>query len=165
MKLKPEDFEPATYRTLVGQYEEFEKYNYSETGGKEALYTTSQMQQVIDQCNAKDAENAQLKLQCSIELKSWQSQVVRAEQAEKQLAAAQAEIERLREALLDCDASYDLCSGRPDSLNEAPATTSTTDALREHDAKLVERIADEEFIASMRFALHEIADKIRKGEF
>lgn len=37
--------------------------------------------------------------------------------------------------------------------------------LREHDAKLVEKIADRNLTAGTRIFLAEIADKIRKGEW
>lgn len=45
------------------------------------------------------------------------------------------------------------------------AIQSSTDALREHDAKLVEDIADRNLTAGTRIFLAEIAEKIRKGEF
>ncbi len=115
---------------------------------------------------------------------------------EKQLAAAQAENERLREALqgimpftidgtvecrgdkcrkrwcLSCNTEADAQEAVADAynafavVNEALAT-SQSDCLREHDAKLVERIAEnwEYGACPANETLMSIADKIRKGEF
>ena len=93
---------------------------------------------------------------------------------QKQLTAAQAHIEKLWGALsgqLSLEESSlrledeDLCYETRKSL-EALAIKSSTDALREHDAKLVKaeryRIAD--YLDTL-YVLENAADKIRKGEF
>lgn len=95
----------------------------------------------------------------------------------EQLAAAQAENERLREALLNCrNQTLDGVNGTVIiTAEEALATPASHDALREHDAKLVERIAsmcekEESMQCDAPYSIYreeliDIADKIRKGEF
>jgi hypothetical protein len=154
--LKLEDFEPI--------------YGTSRLGGKS--YTASQMQQVIDQCNAKSSESIDILLRTDMRIYAL----------ENELAAAQAENEHLREAIdahlnpCGCLNGCEFCKTKM-TLEEALTTTSPSDYLQEHDAKLVERIAqviqpedsyqDEWFKAKADCykRVMDIADKIKKGEF
>ena len=82
------------------------------------------------------------------------------------LAASQAYAAQLRDALGDCAAvtDYEAYPTIHSNAHEALAIKPDETALREHDAKLVERIADE-FRHSVREHILQLADKIRKGEF
>lgn len=79
----------------------------------------------------------------------------------EKVISQQAHIKVLRDALINHQKLT-----RPIAKSmEALAIQSSTDALREHDAKLVERIAEETDAFYPRTSLVEIADKIRKGEW
>jgi hypothetical protein len=85
-------------------------------------------------------------------------------QAQK-ITEQQAEIEMLR-LTLEHYAKEDIRNARhypPEFAKDALAATPES-SLREHDAKLVERIA-KELDAYSHNQLIDIADKIRKGEF
>lgn len=149
MTLKLEDFEPVGYRYVSpdGSW----SFDDKEPGDiAEHVYSAAKMQQVIDQCNAKDET---LKDHGEIQKSICD-----------QLAAAQAENERLRDALINCQIATDWTNVHRVA-KEALATTSPSDALREHDAKLVEMIASAPWDSPVIAGLKMIADKIRKGEF
>jgi hypothetical protein len=89
------------------------------------------------------------------------------EDIEGRLIAAQAENEWLREALTDWDGTH---FGAGCAIRKALATPTSHDHLREHDARLVERIA--EYLVTKAHSnlindvgLKVIANKIRKGEW
>lgn len=79
------------------------------------------------------------------------------------IAEQQAHIEVLREALEFLNARI-VTMDLGGVVEKALAIQSSTDALREHDAKLVERIAADCEL-STKLYLRAIANKIRKGEF
>lgn len=90
----------------------------------------------------------------------------------KELAISQADNERLREALSLVESVYRLNvveEGEPSSVLEAIqkalSTQPDNSALREHDAKLVERIASEAPTPAIFEWISKFADKIRDGKF
>jgi len=87
----------------------------------------------------------------------------------QQLAQAQAENDKLREALQKITKTPHMHQDHYtesvlDLAHAALATKSDNSTLREHDAKLVERIALG-FVKEAYCHLMDIADKIRKGEW
>ncbi len=186
MTLKLEDFEPVATKLETQQFSTFhvdlaDSIKLKALPAGATIYTASQMQQVIDQCNT---DQEMIKKQQSLIDAGLQLCEIK----DKRLAAAQAKNERLREALntgaeklfSHCD-NYgpehlwepDIChtSTIAYSNKQALPTTSPSDALREYDSKLVD-----EFIHKFKrhvggdgeFWLHELedfADKIRKGKF
>ncbi len=126
MTLKLEDFEPVA--KVCDQDDDG-----IPVGKFYDVYSASQMQQVIDQCNELE-RNMRVGI-------SYEADI--ADSYKEQLAAAQADNERLRAALQCIKHSVELEIPKivyPTAC-EALATTSPTDALREHDAKLVEDAA------------------------
>lgn len=105
----------------------------------------------------KDAEIAQARNTAGY----WKAEHIAGNQL---IAEQQAHIEVLREALEFLNARI-VTMDLGGVVEKALAIQSSTDALREHDAKLVERIADRNLTAGTRIFLAEIAEKIRKGEF
>lgn len=103
------------------------------------------------------------KLQANLRMARWE----RAEsELIEQLAVSQADNEQLREALSLVRkyrvADSDAWVGKVD---KALSTKPDNSVLREHDAKLVERIAGEAPTPAIFEWISKFADKIRKGEF
>jgi uncharacterized protein YecE (DUF72 family) len=109
---------------------------------------------------------------------SMQVEILAKLKVQEQLAAAQAQVEVLREALHTLNYSYVRLVQAIDEHDrndpeeklyevtkaiEALAITPS-DALREHDAKLVERIASRHDVAGRAY-LRNVADNIRKGDW
>jgi len=110
-------------------------------------------------------------LQANLRMSKWE----RAElELIEQLATSQADNERLREAL-NAGANYlDILGGDSGRYRQVLSTKPDNSALREHDAKLVERIADMVVSMTANTAFQSvdhynfastIADKIREGKF
>lgn len=98
------------------------------------------------------------------------------EKLRQQLAEAQAQVEKLREALKASDSWYRSYANMhhkdiDKQISDALSIQSPSDALREHDERLVEKLVNElndkvdGSVSDAMEYLEKVADKIRKGKF